>query len=72
MLSVEDNPEVYAGVLVVNRSFCENRLRKPESLRKRRLSPVSLSVTEGEATFNFCVTEIKSGKLLKVVFFLFN
>jgi len=35
------------------------------------LSRVSF-VTEGEATFNFCVTNTKSGESLKVVFFLFN
>ena len=35
------------------------------------LSRVSF-VTEGEATFNFCVTNTKSGELLKVVAFPFN
>jgi len=29
-------------------------------------------VTEGEATFNFCMINTKSGELLKVVFFPFN
>ena len=33
------------------------------------LSHVSF-VTEGEATFNFCVTNTKSGESLEVVFFL--
>jgi len=35
------------------------------------LSRVSF-VTEGEATFNFCVTNTISGELLEVVFFLLN
>jgi len=35
------------------------------------LSRVSF-VTEGEATFNFCVTNTKSGEDLEVVFFCFN
>ena len=35
------------------------------------LSRVSF-VTEGEATFNFCVTERKSGELLEVPSFLFG
>ena len=35
------------------------------------LSRVSF-VTEGEATFNFCVTNTRSGELLKVVDFSFN
>ena len=35
------------------------------------LSHVSF-VTEGEATFNFCVTNTKSGEYLKVAFFCFN
>jgi len=35
------------------------------------LSRVSF-VTEGEATFNFCVTNTKSGELLEVLFFPFN
>jgi len=35
------------------------------------LSRVSF-VTEGEATFNFCVTNTVSGELLDVVFFLLN
>jgi hypothetical protein len=35
------------------------------------LSRVSF-VTEGEATFNFCVTNTKSGKLLEVVVFPFS
>ena len=35
------------------------------------LSRVSF-VTEGEATFNFCVTNAESGESLKVVFFLPN
>jgi len=35
------------------------------------LSRVSF-VTEGEATFNFCVTNTKSGESLEVVFFLLN
>ena len=35
------------------------------------LSRVSF-VTEGEASFNYCVTNTKSGELLEVVFSLFN
>jgi len=35
------------------------------------LSRVSF-VTEGEATFNFCVTHTKSGESLEVLFFPFN
>jgi hypothetical protein len=37
-----------------------------------RHSPESPFVTEGEATFNFCVTTTKSGEYLKVLFFLFD
>jgi len=38
---------------------------------KEALSRVSF-VTEGEATFDFCATNTKSGDYLEVVFFCFN
>ena len=38
---------------------------------KEAISHVSF-VTEGEASFDFCVINTKSGELLEVMFFLFN